>query len=202
MSIITSPGLAHSPETGDHGAATLARLERSRAGAAGLGCAARRPEARGKFLFVGGEKFYVRGVTYGPFGPDSSPSEYGPRATVERDFARITTAGFNAVRVYSVPPAWLLDSAAAHGLRLLVGLPWEQHVAFLDDARPARDIEQRVAAGVAACAGHSAVLGYAVGNEIPAPVVRWYGHRRVERFLRRLFDAAKQRDPAALVTYV
>jgi GT2 family glycosyltransferase len=33
-------------------------------------------------------------------------------------------------------------------------------------------------------------------------VVRWYGHRRVERYLRRLFDAAKSRDPGALVTYV
>ena len=41
--------------------------------------------------------------------------------------------GINAVRVYSVPPRWLLDAASRHGLRVMVGLAWEQHVAFLDD---------------------------------------------------------------------
>ena len=30
----------------------------------------RRPEVRGKFIFVGEEKLYVRGVTYGTFRPD------------------------------------------------------------------------------------------------------------------------------------
>src|SRR5437867_3954242 len=40
-----------------------------------------RPSARGKFLFVGSEKFYVRGVTYGTFRPDESGSEF-PAPTV------------------------------------------------------------------------------------------------------------------------
>jgi O-antigen biosynthesis protein len=52
------------------------------------------------------------------------------------------------------------------------------------------------------CAGHPALLCYAIGNEIPAPIVRWYGPRRVERFLRRLHDLAKAEDPGCLVTYV
>ena len=56
--------------------------------------------------------------------------------------------------------------------------------------------------GVRACAGHPAVLAYAVGNEIPASIVRWHGRRRVERFLERLYRAAKSEDPDALVTYV
>src|SRR5438105_10105141 len=33
-------------------------------------------------------------------------------------------------------------------------------------------------------------------------MVRWYGHRRVARFLKRLYQAAKAEDPAGLVTYV
>jgi GT2 family glycosyltransferase len=56
--------------------------------------------------------------------------------------------------------------------------------------------------GVRACAGHSAVLCYAVGNEIPSPVVRWSGRRATERFLERLYRACKAEDPDALVTYV
>ena len=59
----------------------------------------------------------------------------------------------------------------------------------------------RVRAGVQACAGHPAVLCYAIGNEIPAPIVRWYGNRRVEQYLERLY-AVKDEDPEGLVTYV
>src|SRR5262249_20818543 len=53
-----------------------------------------------------------------------------------------------------------------------------------------------------ACAGHQAVLCYAVGNEIPAPIARWHGRRAVERFVERLYCAAKDEDPEGLVTYV
>ena len=34
-----------------------------------------RPHVRGKFLYVGNEKFWVRGVTYGTFRPDGAGSE-------------------------------------------------------------------------------------------------------------------------------
>src|SRR5258706_11361685 len=111
-------------------------------------------------------------------------------------------SGVNAIRTYTVPPRWLLDTAQRHGLRVMVGLPWEQHVTFLDDKKRARSIEARVRAGVRACAGHPAVLCYAIGNEIPAPIVRWHGRHRIERFLERLYRAAKAEDPGALVTYV
>ncbi|HZS34840.1 MAG TPA: glycosyltransferase, partial [Methylomirabilota bacterium] len=163
---------------------------------------ARRPVTRGKFLYVGDEKFWVRGVTYGTFRPGPDGGEYVRRERVESDLAEIAGNGFNAIRTYTVPPRWLLDSALDRGLRVMVGLPWEQHVAFLDDGARAWSIERRVRAGVRACAGHPAVLWYAIGNEIPSPIVRWHGPRRVERYLRRLHEAVKSEDPDALVTYV
>jgi len=161
-----------------------------------------RPRAKGKFIFVGDEKFYVRGVTYGAFRPDENGNEYHTPEVVERDFAQMKAVGLNAVRTYTVPPRWLLDAAQRHGLRVMVGLPWEQHVAFLDNTNRARSIEERVRAGVRACANHPAVLCYAIGNEIPASIVRWHGRRRVERFLKRLYLASKAEDPEGLVTYV
>lgn len=161
-----------------------------------------RPRVRGKFLFVGNEKFYVRGVTYGPFRPGPDGCEYHDPPAVERDFALMAANGINTVRVYTVPPRWLLDAAQRRGLFVLVGLPWEQHVTFLDDARQARDLERRVRAAVRTCAGHPAILAYSIGNEIPSPIVRWYGHRRVEAFLEQLYWAAREEDPEGLVTYV
>ena len=161
-----------------------------------------RPRAEGKFLFCGLEKLYVRGVTYGPFRPEANGCEYHTPELVEADFRQMRACGLNALRTYTQPPRWLLDLAHQFGLRVLVGLPWEQHVTFLDQGRRARDIRNRIRSGVRACAGHPAVLGYAVGNEIPAPLVRWYGHRPVERYLQQLYCAAKDQDPEGLVTYV
>src|SRR5436305_4397460 len=161
-----------------------------------------RPHVGGKFIYLGDQKLYVRGVTYGTLHPTTDGTEYHDPERVERDFAQMAANGLNAVRTYTVPPRWLLDTAQRHGLRVMVGLPWEQHVAFLDDKTRARSIEERVRAGVRACAGHPAVLCYTIGNEIPAPMVRWYGHRRVARFLKRLYQAAKAEDPDGLVTYV
>jgi GT2 family glycosyltransferase len=161
-----------------------------------------RPHVQGKFLFVGDTKLWIRGVTYGTFRPDADGNEYHDSETVEHDFAEMASNGLNAIRTYTIPPRWLLDTAQRHGLRVMIGLPWEQHVTFLDDTKRARSIEARVRAGVRACAGHPAVLCYAIGNEIPAPIVRWYGNRRVEQYLERLYRAAKQEDPEGLVTYV
>ncbi len=161
-----------------------------------------RPRVGGKFLYVGDEKLWIRGVTYGAFRPDVDGAEYHDLQAVERDFDQIAAVGLNTIRTYTVPPRWLLDSAQRRGLRVMVGLPWEEHVTFLDDRKRAREIVERVRSGVRACAGHPAVFCYAIGNEIPAPIVRWHGHRRVEWYIERLYRVAKAEDPDAFVTYV
>jgi len=158
---------------------------------------------RGKFLYTGDDKFYIRGVTYGTFRPRPDGSEVPEPDVVERDFTLMAGNGINAVRTYSVPPHWLLDAAERHNLRVMIGLPVERHIGFLADKKKgARHIEAVVRAGVRACAGHPAVLCYAVGNEIPAAVARWFGRRRVERYLEALYRAAKDEAPESLVTYV
>src|SRR6516164_577768 len=92
-----------------------------------------RPQALGKFLFACGEKLWVRGVTYGTFQPDSFGIQFPAPDVAAADFGAMARAGLNAVRVYTPPPLWMLTLAASHGLRLMIGLPWEQHVSFLDD---------------------------------------------------------------------
>ncbi len=154
-------------------------------------------------MFVGDDKLYVRGVTYGTFRPDDDGHEYPAAAVVERDFTHMAACGMNAVRVYTVPPRWLLDSAWRLGLRVMVGLPVERYVGLLADKTDGLDhLEAVVRAGVRACRGHPAVLCYAMGNEIPAPIVRWHGGRRMVGVIERLYRVAKAEDPAGLVTYV
>src|SRR5437588_6632236 len=90
------------------------------------------PQAAGKFFSRGGDKVYLKGVTYGTFAPDADGVVYSPQVA-QTDFAAMAQAGINALRVYTVPPRWLLDAAEDHGLSVLIGLPSEHHVAFADD---------------------------------------------------------------------
>jgi glycosyltransferase involved in cell wall biosynthesis len=110
--------------------------------------------------------------------------------------------GFNAVRTYMPPPLWVLDAAARHGLRMMVGLWWPGHLTFLDERPRAREIVAAVRADAQRCAQHPALLCFSIGNEIPAPIVRWHGAKAVARYLHDLYETVKAEDPGALVTYV
>src|SRR6185295_16683706 len=91
------------------------------------------PTVQGKFFWVGDAKFYLRAVSYGPFAVASHGAQFPEREVVERDFGLLRELGANAIRTFTVPPPWLLDRADAHGIRVLVGIPWAEHVCFLDD---------------------------------------------------------------------
>ncbi|HTV89341.1 MAG TPA: glycosyltransferase [Stellaceae bacterium] len=155
----------------------------------------------GKFFFAGEAKHFVRGVTYGPFAVGSHGAQFPERAVVERDLALMRGAAINTLRTFTVPPAWLLDLAQAAGLKVLVGLPWTQHVAFLDSAVIKREIRAMVTAGVQACGRHPAVFAYLVGNEIPPDMIRWHGADSVRAFLQELVGLVRREHPGALVSY-
>ena len=156
----------------------------------------------GKFLDVDGLRFLVKGASYGTFAPDTDGRQFPAISQIEKDFAQMAAAGLNTVRTYTPPTNVLLDTAAGQGLHVMAGLSWPQHVPFLDDARTARRIRRDATDEVRRLAGHPALLLFAVGNEIPGGIVRWHGHRRIERFLGELYRDVKAAAPASLFTYV
>ena len=160
------------------------------------------PRVVGKFLQVGSDRFLIKGVAYGTFAPDGDGYQFPPLARAAEDFALMARSGINTVRTYTVPREELLDAAADRELRVAVGVPWAQHVAFLDDRRLARAVRKDIVRDVRRLAAHPATVLVAIGNEIPAGVVRWHGASRIERFLRDVYYEAKQAAPDALLTYV
>ena len=144
----------------------------------------------------------MKGVTYGTFAPDANGCQFPTPQQIDNDFGLMADLGINTVRTYTAPRIDLLDAAARHGLRVMVGLPWSQHVAFLDDSRLQRTIRAEISARIRELGEHPAVLMFALGNEIPPGVVRWHGRVRVERFLRSLYQDAKETSPQSLFTYV
>lgn len=158
--------------------------------------------ARGKFLFTGDQKFIAKGVSYGTFAPSATTGQFPALPQVASDFAAMRDCGINTVRTYTVPSPKVMDEAARAGLRVMVGIPWLQHVAFLDDAAVKRSVRDAVITAVRTLAHHPAALMFALGNEIAPSIVRWHGQARVERFLHELYDEAKNAAPDALLTYV
>lgn len=164
---------------------------------------ARPPRVRvdGKFFRLGDEKFWVKGVTYGPFAENSRGLYLPEPEQLARDFGQIRGLGANTIRLYHAPTIAVLDAAQAHGLKVLVDVPWSKHRCFLDEPRDRETGRQAVRQTVRSLRGHPAVFAYSVVNEIPTDVARWAGHQRVERFIDELVQIARDEDPEALVTF-
>lgn len=155
----------------------------------------------GKFFRLGDRKFYVKGLTYGPFAPNEQNEMFPSSRQVERDFKQIREVGANLLRVYYVPPRWFLDLAAREELKLLIDIPWSSHLCFLDSDASRANARQVVREAVTACQRHPAVFAFSVVNEIPAEVARWSGVRRITAFIEELVDVARSVDPEALRTF-
>jgi len=152
-------------------------------------------------LYLGNKKFFVQGVTYGAFPPNSEGYQFPEPTDVARDFSLMREAGINSILTYTVPPISLLDQAQEYGIGVIVNIPWMEYVCFLDHSNSRREIRHQVKEAVASCRRHPAVLMYCVGKEIPPYIVRWHGPKKVEAFLRDLYYVAKDGDPESLVTY-
>jgi O-antigen biosynthesis protein len=161
----------------------------------------RRTRVDGKFFRLGAEKFYVKGVTYGPFAPNSAGEMFPEPDQAAHDFCQIRDLGANVLRVYYPPPSWLLDLADRHQLRFLVDIPWPKHLCFLDSRAVMREAHEAVRCAVAQGVGHASIFAYSLVNEIPAEIVRWSGAHQVERFIDALVDTAKAVDPHCLCTF-
>lgn len=161
-----------------------------------------RLSARGKYLYQNEQKFFARGVSYGPFAPNSLGESYPEPDRVAADFALISELGANLVRTYVIPPPWMFELAAQHELRLMAGISWPQHLTFLDSTAMMRDVRNTVQREITKLRQFKdAIFAYNIGNEIRSDIIRWHGPRAVSRFLAELCDIGKQLDPAGLFTY-
>jgi O-antigen biosynthesis protein len=160
-----------------------------------------RLRVQGKFFFAGEEKVFLKGVSYGPFVTGTHGEPLPEEPVIKQDFALMQELGVNCIRVYIVPPGWFLELAELYGLRVLIGIPWSQHITFLDSEALKSEIRQTIAHAVQTCRHYPAAFAYLVGNEISPDIVRWYGASKIREFLQELTAIVKENDPKALVSY-
>jgi O-antigen biosynthesis protein len=157
----------------------------------------------GQQLWLGDDVFRVRGVTYGSFRPRRDDHLFPEPQVIRSDFAAIAALGLNTVRIYTAPPSDLLEAAREFDVKLLVGIQyddWRMHPP--EGRRTARAVlraaRTAVAECMARCAGCSDVLAVAVGNEVPADLVRLHGVESVEDVLAELVAEVHAADPGCL----
>lgn len=171
------------------------------------GSAASRVRTDGKHLIQGRSPFALKGFTYGSFRRRKDGARFPDETTLRADCRAMAAAGVNTVRVYTTPPADLLDAAEAHGLNLIIGLDyhdWRMEAAT-DRAARRRITEagrHEVDRALEVCSGHSSVLAIAVGNEVPADLVRLHGAAHVAETLSELVERVHRADDDLLATYV
>jgi cellulose synthase/poly-beta-1,6-N-acetylglucosamine synthase-like glycosyltransferase len=162
---------------------------------------ANRVRRDGKFFRLGSEKFHVKGVTYGPFAPNSAGHPLPERDQVQRDFGQIRQLGANCIRLYNLPPRWFLDTAEEYGLKILLDIAWPKNLTFIGDDDLMHQARAAVRHAARSCGNHPALFALSVVNEIPPDLVRFVGPRKVENFIDELADIARAQAPACLVTF-
>ena len=165
------------------------------------GLAVGRIVADGPDFRLGGEKWEMRGVSYGPFRPNARGEHFPPDEALARDFSHIRRLGFNTVRVYELPSEAVLREARRHDLRLIAGIPWTDHTDFLSEAEAWAEVKRRVVEGAERFARSDRVAVLLVGNEIEKTLVRWLGPPRVKRAMEDLVELARRAAPDCLIGY-
>jgi O-antigen biosynthesis protein len=155
----------------------------------------------GKFFRLRNEKFFVKGVTYGPFAPDKHDLPLPSRQQVSKDFQQMREMGANCLRIYHVPPRWMLDLAQDHGLKIFVDVCWPKNLTFVGDPQVSEMARNAVRDCARACGNHPALFAISVVNEIPPDIVRFCGGHKIEQFIDELIAIGKAEAPQCLFTF-
>jgi GT2 family glycosyltransferase len=155
----------------------------------------------GKFFRLGSEKFYVKGVTYGPFAPNKDGEPLPDRAQVRRDFEQMRELGANCLRIYNIPPQWMLNLCQEMGLRMFVDVSWPKNMEFIHDQEVGNQARRAVHDAARACGNHPAVFAISVVNEIPPDLVRLCKREAIEQCIDELVCIGRAEAPNCLFTF-
>lgn len=153
-----------------------------------------RLQVHGKHFHLDGKPHFLRTVTYGPFPPDCP---HRPAL----DFPKIREAGFDSIRIYSLPGKALLDEAVKHDLLVIPTHAWAHGCDFIAHPSIFQNAKTTLLTWLANHGQHPALGALLVGNEIPSDMARWMKEYRVLEHLDELIRAAQEAVPGLPVAY-
>jgi cellulose synthase (UDP-forming) len=155
-------------------------------------------------LMADGAPFYIKGVAYNASHEWFDATLPLSRTEFDADFSAIQAMGGNTIRRYG--STWsdrvILNSAAQHHLKVFYGFWFMQDVDYLDNTSKEEAYQREIESTVSRYRGHSAILGWSLGNEVWGLLKHHYAQPYLteERhahvlFVERMAERIKQLDP-------
>ena len=152
----------------------------------------------GRRLLRDGRPWFARGVAYGPFPTSAEEGWLFSGTRLRDDLRRMREAGFDCLRTFHPPTDEVLDCCAEEDLVVWCGLDWSWQRDFSRHPELVKEAARKLAGAAGRVAGHPAVAGWVVANEIEASMVRWMGANAARRALDHIITAGRGAAPEHL----
>jgi exo-beta-1,3-glucanase (GH17 family) len=161
-------------------------------------------------ILVNGKPFFIKGIAYGisyPGYPEGTAGfEQIPFEVFEKDFKMMKEAGINTIRTYEPLPDKLLDLAEKYGLFVIETVVYPTGYTDYTHAGQLITLKETAINNVLKHKDRPSILMWSIWNDAPfewgaaGNIVKRYGKRQVNDFLKEIYDAVKTVDKRHPVT--
>ncbi len=174
-------------------------------------------EVEGKHIFINGEKFIIKGISYGNFDPadTGTGTYYFNEEKTRADFKLIKEANINTVRLYSKPPEYVMEIANEFDIKIILTLfiDYISKDIYFTDGKTLKYYKKLTEDLVNFGKKYKNVILYMLGTEVAAMLADRDGVYEIEKFILQkgqgnfenfifeLHKSAKYADPSCLTSY-
>ncbi|MDD5645448.1 MAG: glycoside hydrolase family 2 TIM barrel-domain containing protein [bacterium] len=156
-------------------------------------------DVRGNWIYVDGEKYFVKAIGYAGYRQGEVPAPYAHgrnRELLEEDIKLIREAGFNTIRTWDARSKEELDLYAKYGLMVMFGF-WFDQDKLLGGEEELADIINQIKEETERVKDCPNILMYLViANEPKLTLVRDKDRHQLLESYRKIRDAVKSVDPS------
>ncbi len=174
-------------------------------------------EVKGKHIYVDGNKFVIKGISYGNFDPidTGNGTYYFDEEKTREDFKFIKEANINTIRLYSKPPEYVMNIAKELDLKIILTLFIDyitKDISFTN--RKTLTYYKKLTEDLVNFGKKfDNVIMYMLGTEVAAMLadrdgvyaiekfIKSHGQQNFENFIFELHKSAKSVDSHALTSY-
>lgn len=159
------------------------------------------------FLLLPKRPDTIKGVTYDLKYPGISHySQISPKI-FEKDFRMMKDAGINTIRLYGVPPEFVLDLADRYNIKVIETIVFPGDWTDFNSPYQLQALKREAVRNITRDINRECIYAWSIWNDAPwtygsgkGDVIRAYGKEKVEKFLKELYECAKKHDPLRPVT--
>jgi Glycosyl hydrolases family 2, TIM barrel domain len=149
----------------------------------------------------------IKGVTYDLKYPGINHySQISPKV-FEKDFKMMKEAGINTIRLYGIPPEFVLDLADKYHIKVIETIVFPGDWTDFNSPYQLKALKRELIRNINRDINRDCIYAWSIWNDAPwtygsgkGDVIKAYGKEKVEIFLKELYECAKKHDPLRPVT--